>query len=216
MTPILSGAAEALAEATSLHTVSFWYGGARLLAALDVDLTEHQRRAALGAGAVTSTAALHALWLLPAGARVSTAVVPRTKLDGLLQTPGVAVEADGAVERTFVPAARVQAVAFTGSRIDRSIHRAARFTPIFDRYAIGPRSYQLRRQDSAIATEWSVGVLSSDPYDSIIPVGPRVTGVPSVFRWWFAELAYAAWLQERTHPVSCAFGSSGPCMPAMP
>ena len=55
------------------------------------------------------------------------------------------------------------------------------------------------------AREWGVGIvtLRCDGYPEVlVPASPAVTGVPSVYRWWVAELAYERYLYESAQPVS--------------
>ena len=56
-----------------------------------------------------------------------------------------------------------------------------------------------------MAREWGVGIISvrSDSHPEVlVPASPAEVGVPSVYRWWVAELAYERYRYESTQPVS--------------
>ncbi len=54
-----------------------------------------------------------------------------------------------------------------------------------------------------VAREWGVGIMSlrcgACP-EVLVPASPAETGVPSVYRWWVAELAYERYLYESAQP----------------
>jgi hypothetical protein len=47
------------------------------------------------------------------------------------------------------------------------------------------------------AREWGIGIARVDEHgvEVLVPAEPGVVGVPAVYRWWVAELAYRQWLQ---------------------
>ena len=177
--------------------------GVELLAAFELDSTEHERRRGLGVGAVDCLSLLHGLWLLPAGGTVSLSSIPEVKATALMAAPSHArIIDDYAIERTYVPAGVIHAVGFLGRNVEQAIHRAARFTPIVERVVLLDPDSELRAVSAREAREWGVGLLDTVSGEFVVRALPRVTGVPAVYRWWIAELAYAQLVQESAQPVS--------------
>jgi hypothetical protein len=189
-----------------------------MLVALQLDLAEHDRRRSEGIGAVTSVGLLHGLWLLPAGFAVQQRSLPDHKLDLLRSADHLVRDDGGQLERLYAPAGKVRAVAFSGASLTSAVRRAVRYTPIFERHVLVPPLGVRGADDLAVALEWGVGVVAVDGSDLrlVVPAAEPVLGVPSVYRWWIAELAYQAFLYESAQLESCALGSEGPCIPASP
>lgn len=203
-TPRRGLAADALRCLTSLPVVWLVVDGVRMLATFEPNDDEHARRSALDLGAVTSTALLHGLWLLPSGVPVPMDEVPDHKRGRLESARHLVEVVDGCFERLYSPAGAVRMVAFGGTRTSRSVQLAARFTPIVQRFALceglAPPSSNVLRSAQA----WGVGLVQYAGGSARVLVAPPVAelGVPAVYRWWIAELAYSSWLYESAQPVS--------------
>lgn len=199
-----NGAQRALEELAALPTVVLRLEGKEVVAAFDPDVSEHERRSAAGAGAVTSRALLHGLWLLPAGIPVPTAAIPERKRQHLRAAGHFAQEDGECLERLYSPAGAVRAIAIAGADIERSVGQAIRFTPIVQRVVVADVTSQPSSAMLDLADRWGVGVVTAreDVCDVLRHPAPAVVGVPAVYRWWLAELAYEGWLQQSAQPVS--------------
>lgn len=179
--------------------------GASMLVGFELDLVEHRRRTQVGVGALTSTELLHGLWLLPSGVPVPVDAIPQVKVERLRAAAHSVDESCSGFERLYSPAGLVRSVAFVGRNADRLVHRAICFTPIFQRFAIVvDGATPLPSRVECAAREWEVGIIAvtAGSARSVIDAGRPVAGVPSVYRWWIAELAYQSWLYENTQLVS--------------
>ena len=193
-------------QMTGLPVVRFAIEGSAMLGAFDLSLHEHERRARAGVGAITSTALLHGLWLLPPGGSTPPGVLPEVKVQRLRAAPHTVVETDAGFERTYSPPGILRLVAFSGRCVERSVHRAARFTPIIQRFALIDESREpVPSSAQCAAREWGVGIISlregACP-QILVPASPAEMGIPHVYRWWVAELAYERYLYESAQPVS--------------
>lgn len=179
--------------------------GSVLRVAFELDSGEHARRVALGLGAVGSTGLLHALWLVPPGIPVPIAALPQRKRERLVAAPGwVRVDRD-AFWSDYAPPAQVRGVGVIGADPQRVIRRAAAQPRVFQRMAVVRGDAELiRSRDIDIASRVGVGLCAVGAGEAkvLVDAPPAELGVPGVFRWWLAELAYRSWLQDRTHPVS--------------
>jgi hypothetical protein len=197
-------AADAVRTLTSLPVVDLTVDGVSMLAAFEPDSCEHRRRTDLDIGAVTSTGLLHGLWLLPAGLPVPVTEVPDHKRRHLDAAPRLVDVTEAGYQRCYSPPGVVRAVAFGGSRMDRALQRAARFTPIVQRfvYSDGPMRFSPAHLNRA--KEAGVGMFDCSGRTTrvLLDPSPAEVGVPAVYRWWIAELAYASWLYESAQPVS--------------
>ncbi len=198
-------AAGVLADTVGLDVVLVGYDGAPMLAALAVHQDEHSRRQRLGTPAVTDRALLHGLWLLAPAGVTPRDQIPANKQKKLDRAPHLAARVRGGYRRLYQPAATVRAVGMRGFDALRCVRRALKYPPILHRYAIVDRHpSRLTTRTAALATEWEVGILAVDSdgaFRQIVPPGAPHTGIPSVYRWWIAELAYAQW---RTAPLAAA------------
>lgn len=199
-----NGARRALEELTGLPAVAIRLEGKEMAAAFDPDVGEHARRSSAGAGAVTSRALLHGLWLLPTGVPVPTAAIPERKRQHLRAAGHFAHEDGGCLERLYSPAGAVRAIAIAGADIERSVSQAIRFTPIVQRVVVTDVTTRPSPATLGLAEEWGVGVVTAreNGCDVLCHPAPAVVGVPAVYRWWLAELAYEGWLQQSAQPVS--------------
>lgn len=197
-------ARRAIEELTGLPAVAINVDGQGLVAAFAPDAGEHQRRSAVGVGAVTSRALLHGLWLLPAGVSVPTQALPEPKRKRLQRANGFACEDDASFHRLYSPAGTVKVIGIAGADCRRSVMHAIRFTPIVQRVAVADASSRPSPATLDLAGQFGVGVLAahSDRYTVLRQPAPAVVGVPAVYRWWLAELAYEGWLQHSAQPVS--------------
>jgi len=187
---------EIVAELSGLFAVDVSLDGIRAAVTFEPDIPERERRSTVGAGAVTSLALLHGLWMLPEGCRVPARLLPPEKVSLLVAAPELVELCGDDLIRRYQPAGRVRVVGLTGRDGDKVIDRAIRCSPIFERYALlGPTSTCATSRGMAAAREWGVGVVSVSDVDGInvlVPAELGVVGVPSVYRWWVSELAYAA------------------------
>ena len=201
--PAIAAASAALSAVTSLPVVAFTLEGATVLGAFELNEMEHARRRAVGAGSVTSTGLLHGLWQLPTDGQVELEAIPTVKRRRLREASNFVAVMGGSCRRLYAPAGVVRAVGVRSSSLHRALDRADRLPPILQRFVIvdpKPKSSValMRAQVNGI------GVLSTDASlpEAVVPAGPAEVGVPAVYRWWLAELAYEAWLYESAQPVS--------------
>lgn len=173
-----------------------------VLMAFELDATEHARRLDRSVGPLRSRGLLHALWTLPEGLAWPMSGLDR--LDALtLEREGdgfVVMERD-AVVRVYRPAGRVLAVALAGRRLVDAVAVASQFPPIFRRYAIAAKVARTDPDAIAAARTVGIGAAIADP-DGLRVLGkaePAHVGVPGVYRWWVAEVAYRSWLQTNAH-----------------
>jgi hypothetical protein len=199
-----SQAIEATSEVTALPAVTLVLDGQALIAAFEPDRQEHDRRSTLGVGSVTSRPTLHGLWLLPAGIAVPTEALPAVKQRRLREAHPFAVEIGSFFERRYAPPGVVRAVAFTGREPQHLLDQAIRFTPIVERLVVISPGHSMRSDDWRLAEEFGVGIVEIGENGARVLVGQQeaTLGVPAVFRWWIAELAYESWLQQSAQPVS--------------
>ena len=191
---------------TGLPVVRFAIDGSEMFGALEICPIEHERRRLAGAGAFTSTALLHGLWLLPSHGPTPAAMLPEVKVQRLRAAPHAAAETAAGFERTYCPPGVLRSVAFYRGCLERAVNRAARFTPIVQRFVlVGENQRPVAWSAECVAREWGVGIISlrsgRDP-EVLVHASPAETGVPSVYRWWVAELAYERYLYESAQPVS--------------
>ena len=206
LTPALDLALDSVAHVTGLPVVRFAIDGLEMLGALEFSLDEHERRTREEVGAITSTALLHGLWLLPTGGPTPPGMLPEVKVQRLRGAPHAAVETDAGFDRTYNPPGILRSVAFSSSSVERSVDRAARFTPIVQRFVLVEENQEpVASSIECVAREWGVGIISlrcgACP-EVLVPASPAETGIPSVYRWWVAELAYERYLYESAQPVS--------------
>lgn len=200
-------ARDALRQVSGVGTiVSFRIDGAPMLGAFELDEAEHMRRDQQGVGAVTSCGLLHGLWMLPTGGPVNAAALPDIKVQRLRSAPEMAQETPQGFVRTYSPPGILRAAAFVGGSLLQRVCRAARFTPIVERYAVADyrrRTVPLRVE--YLAREWGVGIIETNQigaYELKVPAAPAERGVPGVYRWWAAEQAYQCLLYESAQLVS--------------
>ena len=191
---------------TGLPVVRFSVDGSEMLGALEISPSEHERRRQTGVGAVTSTALLHGLWLLTPHGPTPSEMLPEIKVQRLRAAPHAAVETDEGFELAYSPPGMLRSVALRGRSVERAVARAARFTPIVERFVLVDETQQpVASPTERAAREWGVGIVSlrcGDSPEVLVPASPAKTGIPSVYRWWVAELAYERYLYESTHLVS--------------
>jgi hypothetical protein len=194
-------AADVLRRVSGLQTVVTCIDGKRLAATFEPDYVEIERRRDLGAGPLTGLAELHALWWVPEGWPTLIPSVPephRAHLLGLVKH--VEVE-DSRLIRRYVPAGRVRSLALVGRIGDSVIDRAIRCSPIFERYVVlGPRTTRPSDSAAGLAARSGIGVLEVDTDGHVVmrsTSAPAVVGVPSVYRWWVAELAFSAYTKAQ-------------------
>lgn len=196
----------ALEQFTGEHLVSLAINGSTMHAAFALCPDEHERRVREGVGAITSTALLCGLWLLPSGVPVAPEALPDVKAQRLHDAPYAVNKTAAGFERTYSPPGILRSVIFSGRSLERSVDRALRFTPIIQRFALLDQPCAaVPSPVECTAREWGVGIIAlhqEAPAEVLVPAMPAEVGVPSVYRWWVAELAYKRYLYEKTQLVN--------------
>jgi hypothetical protein len=172
---------------------------------------EHARRLGLDLGAATSTGLLHALWGLPHGIpvlRTAVAVRDIATLDeegvGWMRCLG------RTIIRTYQPPGVVGTIVVSDSSLSRAMSRAASHPSTVRRIAIWRRrsntTPRLRQAQLDYAAEFGLGIYATvgDETTQLLAADPGLTGLPAVFRWWQAELAYRNWLMHNTPTAQVA------------
>ena len=167
----------------------------------EVDRSEHRRRVDLGVGAVGSRRLLHALWELPGAVA--------WPVDATDPVDVATLEADGAgfvdidhntITRLYEPAGAVRAVVVVRSRLADAVRSASLMPPIFHRLAVATLQAGVAE---AVACARSVGVgaavCTASELDLRVAPAEPMLGVPGVYRWWLAEVAYQGWCQTNAH-----------------
>ena len=206
LTSELNLARSALGHGIGEHIVSLAIDGSAMHGAFELCVEEHKRRLSEGVGAITSTALLCGLWLLPSGVPVAPEQLPDTKVRRLREAPYAAVKTDAGFERIYSPPGVLRSVIFSCRRVERSVDRAIRFTPIVQRFVlINQPHVPVPSAVECIAREWGVGIIAlhaEAPAEILVPAMPAELGIPNVYRWWVAELAYKHYLYDIAQLVS--------------
>jgi hypothetical protein len=179
--------------------------GLELVVVFQLSYDEHARRLSRGVGAVVSTGLLHGLWLLPSGLPVRREEVPEVKARRLEVAVGLVDVVGGSFVRTYEPVGKVVGIAACGADPRRVLRQATRQSPVFGRAAVlqrRPSRGVAQLVSSCVAAGVGLAVDDRSGLEVMVPVPAPVVGVPGVLRWWLAELAYEAWLQERVQLVS--------------
>jgi hypothetical protein len=176
--------------------------GRSVLVAFEPDPHEHRRRDDQEVGAISSRRLLHALWSLPDQLRWPASGLDPYDTETLLSQGAGFVQTDGGnFVRLYQPPGQVRAVGLRSRRLDDAVQRVGLFPPIFFRYAIAAR--RCRSDDEAVITASAKGIGTAIAGSSGLTVlsepDPPRTGVPGVYRWWLAEVAYEAWRQVNVH-----------------
>lgn len=175
--------------------------GRAFLAAFEPDFHEHQRRQAIGLGAVRSRRLLHALWALPSELSWPASALDGEDLSTLVSEGAGVAEVGDSVLRRYQPPGQVRVVGVRGRWLSDSVQRVGMMPPIFLRYAIATRRHRFDQQAVSMAAEMGIGAATDEPSGVTVHAEPAAahTGVPGVYRWWLSETAYAAWLQRNVH-----------------
>lgn len=171
--------------------------GLRFAVELELDRREHLRRQGLGLGAVTDTGLLHALWELPRGLPIPLSALDDRDIETLTESGAGHVDTLGALTRTYAPAGHVTSVVVVANHMETAARRVSRLPRIFQRLAVALRSPS-RSLDGTEADEGPIGRVVAAADGALVvmrPAAPAV-GVPAVYRWWLAELAYRNWAGE--------------------
>ena len=177
----------ALQRSSGLPVAEIRLDGALCLATIAIDEFEFEQRAASRLGAVTDRQLLSALWNVAAGKEVDIECQNKLKQSGFASGPtehGV---------RNYAPIGSVQSLSFRGRQ---SVKQAAEWPPTFERIAIvdSPTAAQVE-----LAGNTGVGIaalmVAGDIHFAVTPQ-PPVVGSPGLFRWWIAELCFAALLKQ--------------------
>lgn len=181
------------------RAVRFSIDGLPMTGGFELYPDEHERRQRAGVGAITCRALLHGLWLLPPGGSTPLSMLPDVKVQRLQAAPHVAIETNSGFVRTYEPPGVLRSLAFYGRDLKRSVDRAARFTPIVQRFVLVEEQQIVHPSVDWVAREWGVGIIKlrhGYSPETLVPADLPEIGVPSVYRWWAAELAYERYLRE--------------------
>lgn len=191
-------------EATDSTLTGVQLDGTEYLACLQYDEDERNRRTSLGIGAVTSTGTLHALWAT-SSSPVSPTALDEPDLDTLGSLPETLVSYDhnGDLIREYHPIGEITSLCAFDDSTSRGIKKAARIPPIFERILIwiGQESEPaLDDRTLTLARRTRTGIVSlcDTNVEELIQPYDRIPGVPAVYRWWLAELAYDTVLARTT------------------
>lgn len=190
-------------EASASHVMAdVRIDGVGYLLRLRIDPMEEDRRSSYRLGGVVDTGVLHALWSLRHSPSYSAHLEPRDIATLERCDPGLVVHSGGQVVRLYNPIGAVDLIAARRSAPSLAIQRALAMPPIFKRVAIWQRQNSLRTREFAVidrARRDGVGLVESDDETAALLSYPRpaIRGVPGVYRWLVAELAYESWLQAQ-------------------
>jgi hypothetical protein len=203
----------------SLHDalVPLSVDGCSFSAGIAFDEAELARRACAGIGAVTSRGLLHALWSVPCEIPIPwSSLSPLDRFTLESEGKGWVDLKPRHVVRRYQPPGVVRTVSVSDGSLSRAISRVGARPPIFERIALWKRtSATIPRTRGATldrARLLGIGVAVWDPsgVSELLAPQPAMIGVPSVYRWWQAELAYQSWLTiRRTQPTAQAAALAG-------
>lgn len=176
--------------------------GVQYLLRLRIDPLEEDRRKFYRLGGVVDTGVLHALWSLHPSPSDSEYLESRNAATLGRCDPGLVAHGGRQLVRLYNPIGAVDLVAARRSVPSLAIQRALAMPPIFKRVAIWQRKDSLGSRELAVmdrARRDGVGLVESDDETAALLSYPReaIEGVPSVYRWLVAELAYESWLQAQ-------------------
>lgn len=192
----LAGAVLAANDDRPVVTTRLRIDGQVVSAALLLDSTEVDRRRGVGIGAVADAGLLHALWTLPEGLPMPLNTVNDLDLDTLSELGEGTIEFDDSrAMRTYRPIGTVCALAAVAANAGSAVRSVGAFPTIFRRLAMvtGPVVDQV---DLDLACAYGVGVshLAGDEWKTLLEPAAAELGVPAVYRWWIAEIAYRNYL----------------------
>ncbi|MEX1126388.1 MAG: hypothetical protein WEE53_12060, partial [Acidimicrobiia bacterium] len=174
------------------------------IAQLRLDLDEVQRRQEVHLGAITSTGLLHALWSIPETGVSTADVAPMDNVTLAGAAVGL-IEARGeTLQRIYRPPGEVLLLAARRSAPEAAISKAMRVPPIFQRVAMWNASSDVKRRDPwlfRLALRSGLGMIEFDHSSRARAVQSPVeaaSGVPAVYRWLVAEIAFHSWLHAQT------------------
>ena len=176
--------------------------GVQYLLRLSIDPAEEARRSRYRLGGVVNTGVLHALWSLQESPADRGHLDPRDIATLERCDPGLVVLSGKQMVRLYKPIGVVDLIASRRLGPSLAIARALVMPPIFQRVAIWRRD-SLGNSEFAFmdrARRDGVGLIESDDDTTTVLSHPRpaVRGVPGVYRWLVAELAYDSWLQAQS------------------
>jgi hypothetical protein len=190
-----------VAGGQAIEVVPAVLDGRTVLLGLELDMAEHSRRLESSAAA-PSRGLLHALWALPAGHPCPASSLDRLDADTLeIEGRGFVTNSGGSITRTYRPAGHVRAIGVVSRRLADAVAAAGQFPPIFRRYAISMRAASADNHAVTAARAVGVGaaVTASGRLRELVGVETPRVGVPAVYRWWLAEVAYRSWRQANAH-----------------
>lgn len=177
--------------------------GVRYLLRLRIDPVEADRRRSYRLGGVVDTGVLHALWSLHRSPMDREHLDPRDIATLGNCDPGLVAHSRKQVGSLYSPIGAVDLIAARRSGPSLAVQRALALPPIFRRVAIWQRDNALSIRKPELqdrARRDGVGLVESDEESASLLSYPRpaIKGVPGVYRWLVAELAYKSWLQAQS------------------
>lgn len=195
-------AATYIADGSGNDVVPAVLDGRAMLMSFELDAIEHARRLEQSLGPLQSRSLLHALWALPEEITWPISGVNRLDVETLeREGHGYITKESGFINRVYRPAGQVRAIGLASRRLVDAVVTASQFPPIFRRYALSTRAGSSDLDATAIALNVGVGaaIAHLDGVNVLTQAKPPKIGVPSVYRWWLAEVAYRGWLQTNAH-----------------
>jgi len=178
--------------------------GVRYLLRLRIDPVEADRRRSYRLGGVVDTGVLHALWSLHRSPLMDREHLDPRDIATLGHCdPGLVAHSRKQVSRLYSPIGAVDLIAARRSGPSLAVQRALALPPIFRRVAIWQRDNGRSIRKAEVldhARRDGVGLVESDEESASLLSYPRpaIKGVPAVYRWLVAELAYESWLQAQS------------------
>jgi len=176
------------------------YSGAQLT--LDIDHAEHHRRQAAGLGTVTchGFGGLDILMALPHGLPVALTDLTKPQQQYVRRAPaGICTIADGMVTRHAMRPCRVtMATIHANSPTRGAMDSASRFAPFCARQVIAARPPSPRSPERPLEYGfYGIGLLlehENSELETLVPPRPWRPLRHTPAAWWFAERAYAQFL----------------------
>ena len=169
--------------------------GARFAVDFVLDEHEHRSRSALGLGPATNTGLLHALWELPEGVPVRADRLTEQNVATLRDLGVGYVRGTDVLTRTFNPVGSIRSVLVVTNSMEMAVAGVARLPPIFRRLAVAFRRPDKRAFATNARASTGIGrvLMGSGGAEVLAEPEAAIRGVPAVYRWWLAELAYRNW-----------------------
>lgn len=161
------------------------------------DLTEHERRTAVGLGAL-GLVTVDAMFSLPLGGLIRWGDIDPYLASFLRRLPdGIIERLDRGVCRLAIPPVKVELVVVSGSSWRPGLRRAGSFAPFAQRVLLLDQNHRIPKGGLQEADFWGVGVWqhTADGIEELVPPAPWRQHYFKPAGWCFRERAYASWLR---------------------